>query len=155
MAFCGSPEPLDNTDLGPRGLLSGDVTKTGFDLRWRRIAEIQYREIEMTVEPETLEPELLDHLKEEIAKHPDDIYRITLKGARAPETSFDTDAISQLAKISKVVDATEPEYNIENLLLEHSGDLIARFISELKDYGDNTVQKNALYYGLNALLNSN
>ncbi len=155
MAYCGSPEPLDNTDIGPRGLLSGDVTKTGFDLRWRRIAERQYREIGMTVEPETLEPELLDRLREEIARHPDDIYRITLNGARAPEVSFDADAISQLAKVSKVIDNTEPEYNIGNLLLEHSGDLIARFISELQDSEDDPVRRNALYYGLNALLDSN
>jgi exonuclease SbcD len=155
MAYCGSPEPLDNTDVGPRGLLSGDVTKTGFDLRWRRIAELQYREIEMMVDTDTLEPELLDRLREEIAKHPDDIYRITLNGARAPEVSFDADAISQLAKVSKVIDNTEPEYNIGNLLLEHSGDLIARFISELQDSEDDPVRRNALYYGLNALLDSN
>ncbi len=117
MAYCGSPEPLDNTD--------------------------------------TLEPELLDNLRTEIAKHPDDIYRITLNGARAPEISFDSEAIYQLAKVSKVIDNTEPEYNIDNLLLEHSGDLIARFISELKDSNDDPVRKNALYYGLNALLDSN
>ena len=35
------------------------------------------------------------------------------------------------------------------------GDLIARFISELQDSEDDPVRRNALYYGLNALLDSN
>ncbi len=154
MAYCGSPEPLNCNDIGPRGIITGDLTADTFDLKWRRLAQMQYREFLPEITPELIEPELIDAISAELSAHPEDIYKIVLRGSRAPEISFDTEAIKQLGRVTKVVDETSPAYNVEKLLREHNGDLIAHFINEMLASSD-PLSENALYYGLNALLNSN
>lgn len=53
MAYCGSPEPLDKTDLGKRGCILADVTQDTCQIHWQTVSETQYRIFHITVTAET------------------------------------------------------------------------------------------------------
>ena len=154
IAICGSPEPLDRTEGGGHGCLMGDLTKEDLDLTWRTVSATRYREQSFTVTPETTGYALAAAIKGELAAHPSDIYRLTLSGQRDPDFIFDTDAVMALGRIIEVTDMTEPAYDLQALMAEHSGDLIGHYIRALSGAEATPTMKKALYYGLRALLES-
>ena len=56
----------------------------------------------------------------------------------------------KLGRIIRVKDRTKPYYDLEELEQKYEGSLIGEFIGRLKDLDG--VEKKALYYGLEALL---
>ena len=154
LAYCGSPEPLDRTDLGVRGCLIGEVTNTGFSLRWKTISATQYRSLELEVTPETTQGELISRAEASISEHPQDIWMISLQGRRDPDMTYNTAAFTRLDRVLSAEDLTEPEYDLDALAEEHAGDLVAHYIQELNYEGADTRTRKALYYGLKALLDS-
>ena len=154
LAYSGSPEPLDRTDLGVRGCLIGDLTATGFSLRWQTISETQYRYLDLISEPQTTQAELVDRAKAELAAHPHDIYMLQINGLRNPELTYQPEAFTGLGRVYSFEDLSEPDYDLDRLAEEHAGDLVGHYINELGYDGADARTRKALYYGLRALLGS-
>ena len=152
MAYCGSPEPLDRTDLGRRGYISGEIDDSGCHLKWVPGAAAEYRPIEIRVNRSSSTMQLADLLKERLDPDPRYYYRVTLVGFRDPETVFDLDAIQKVAQIADISDRSQPDYDLEFLAREHSHDLISHFIRALSKPDAGELQEKALAYGLQALL---
>ena len=151
MACCGSPEPLDPTDLGARGCLSGEVTKDLFSLRWHPIATVQYRDAVIELSPELTEGALRDLIIEKLREHPLDLFNIRLTGRRDPSLAPDPRAVRELGRVSRVTDESVADYDLEALRVSHRGDMIGLYI-EAFDGKDDPLSQKALYYGLGALL---
>lgn len=155
LAYCGSPEPLDKTDMGRRGCIVGEVTRNSFRLHWQALAETQYKLHTITTTAETTQSAMLDLVREELNAHPRDIYRIRLTGFRDPELTFDLGWIRKAGRVVEVTDETIPAYDLPALLKEHNHDLISQYIRALGKEGASETETKALYYGLRALLNPN
>ncbi len=153
MAYCGSPEPLDRTELGAHGCILGEITEKGCQLSWTPLAQTQYRLLELSITAHSTVGEIQQHVKKELTSSPSDLFRLLLTGFRDSEISFDPDDFSCLGRIVEVIDKTEPEYNLDDLLANHANDLISHYIQALQTPTASELQKKALYYGLRALLN--
>ena len=158
IAWCGSPEPLDRTDMGRRGYILGDIDESGCRFSWVPCASAEYRPISITVNPGSTSHQILEVLQEQLDPDPRYLYRVILTGSREPDLTFDPAVISRAGRIVDVTDRTEPAYDLARLTEEHSHDLVSHLIRELSAGGPDEpdslsgLRRKALYYGLQALL---
>jgi len=153
IAYAGSLEPLDKTDIGKRGYILGEATLKECKISWRALAKSQYSNLTLTTTRDTTTEELLDQVRPVLAANPNDIYRVQLTGFRDPEITFNRDAILNAGRVVEVLDRTEPEYDLYTLSIDHSHDLISYYIKALSGEDATPIHRKALYYGLRALLN--
>jgi DNA repair exonuclease SbcCD nuclease subunit len=152
-AMCGSPEPLDRTDMGERGYVVGDLNDTGCSIRWVQSATAQYTSLTLKVSSETTTTQLLNHIRSYQEKNPAYICRLKLIGLRRPDILFDLDMLLDGARITDIIDSTVPDLDISRLSYEHKNDIIGHFIKQLQmtDISEEKRRK-ALEYGLRALM---
>lgn len=158
MAFSGSLEPLDKTESGRHGIIAGEineVTRMVTSLRFIPMAKLQYISLSVHVTTATTNMELAMKITQEIQNRGiENIYRFRLKGMRDPDISFDLEMLSARFKIMEILDETEPQYDFPALFSQHPSDMIGFFIQALHKPDMSTVEKKALYYGVNALLHT-
>lgn len=156
MVFPGSPEPLDMTETGQHGVYLGEInyaSKKVSSLTFVPIAKVQYIPLIVNVSSATTNTELEDRIAQEIEKRGiHNIYRFRIRGMRDPEITFDLEMLSSKWKIVEILDESEPQYDFSTLFEEHPGDMIGFYIQELQKEDMSPVEKKALYYGINALL---
>lgn len=156
VVFCGSPEPLNISETGKHGFYYGEVDPFSLavkELEFIPSAVVQYITLIVNVNNTTTNTELMQTLEEEIKKRgSQNIYSIKLQGMRDPDIEFDPEKLSNQYKISRITDDSEPEYDFPKLFADHSTDMIGFFIQELNKPDISSVDKKALYYGVNALL---
>ncbi len=157
-AYCGSPEPLDKTELGPHGFYYGEInplTHRVTALEFVPIARAQYVSLAVNVTPATTNTELASSISQEIQKRgSSNIYRFRIRGMRDPDITFDLDILTSRFRIVELVDESEPQYDFSALFAEHPSDMIGFFIQALQKEEMSPVEKKALYYGINALLHT-
>ncbi|MCD8124211.1 MAG: metallophosphoesterase [Lachnospiraceae bacterium] len=153
IAFCGSPEPLDRTDIGRRGYIVGELSEAGCQYRWQASASCQYRTLTATVNTHTTTAQLVDTLQKNLRQDGRSLYRVTLTGPRDPSVRFDPEVIRQAGRIVEITDHTEPAYDLNALQAEHAHDLVSRYIQALSGPEATPLEQKALHYGLRALLN--
>lgn len=155
-AYPGSLEPLDKTETGPHGILAGeisDITKQVVSLEFIPLAQAQYIPLVVHVTPATTNSELSARITEVIQKRgAENIYRFRIRGMRDPDIVFDLEALSHRMQVIEVIDESEPQYDFSRLFAEHPSDMIGFYIRALQKEDMSTVEKKALYYGIDALL---
>ncbi|MFT4004280.1 MAG: metallophosphoesterase [Lacrimispora sp.] len=158
MAFSGSPEPLDKTESGRHGMMVGEineVTRMVTSLKFIPLAKLQYVSLAVHVTTATTNTELAMKITQEIQNRgPENIYRFRMRGMRDPDISFDLEMLSTRFKIMEIIDESEPQYDFPSLFAEHPSDMIGFFIQALHKPEMSSVEKKALYYGINALLHT-
>lgn len=158
MAFAGSPEPLDKTESGQHGMMVGEineVTRMVTSLKFIPLAKLQYVSLAVHVTTATTNTELAMKITQEIQNRgPENIYRFRMRGMRDPDISFDLEMLSARFKIMEIIDESEPQYDFPALFAEHPSDMIGFFIQALHKPEMSSVEKKALYYGINALLHT-
>ncbi len=161
MAFCGSPEPLDRTERGFHGyiLVTLDDDKTKFNRQFIPVSKASYISCKIETTSDTTVTSLRStvlRIISEKGKH--NIYSLTLIGKRSGELHITLKDISDLGNIIELTDESTPDYDIDSLLEKHKYDLIDKYIRAFINDSDisqlDDIQKNALYYGLDALLDS-
>lgn len=153
MAYCGSPEPMDRTDIGDRGYILGDLDEKGCRYRWIPCSTAEYVPVSMEVNENTTNTQIFDTLQKQLDPSARFLYRVTLTGVRDPEIRFDPELIRQAGQIVDVRDETRPYYDLDALREEHAHDLIALYINELTESAeDPDLTSSALQFGLHALL---
>ena len=79
------------------------------------------------------------------------IYLIHLKGFRNPDMEFEKERLYSLGNVVEVTDDTRPCYDLEKLRKQQEGTLVGEYIRSF-DGKEGTVEQKALYYGLQALM---
>lgn len=159
MAYCGSLEPLDKNEIGPRGYILGEISEDierQTDIRFVKSSHREYKKLNITINLETTNGALADKIKEKLnmeGKH--DIYQIYIEGFRDENIHFDIDAIYSLGNIIEVKDESVPDYDFDALYRENADNIIGMFINKIRE-SDNEEEavKKALYYGMEALLDA-
>lgn len=156
MAFSGSLEPLDKTESGKHGMISGEIdrdTRAVTSLALIPMAKLQYISLAVHVTTSTTNTELSMKITQEIENRGvHNIFRFRIKGMRDPDITFDLDMLSTRYKIMEIIDESEPQYDFSALFAEHPSDMIGFYIQALQKPEMSPVEKKALYYGINALL---
>lgn len=152
MAYSGSLEPIDYTDVGDRGYIMGEIIDGHCHIEWKKINVRNYINLALTVKPEYTGARIIDALEREMKRLGDQhIYRILLKGRKGEDVQPDFHGLTTHYMVSMIEDHTRGALDIDVLLSENEENLIGQFIMKLKDKTDVVSQK-ALEYGLNALL---
>ena len=152
-AYAGALEPIDCNDLGKHGYIEGRIENGRLRTTFVPFACRSYEQILLEVREETTQISLEEALKEEIYKRGGlNIYRVILQGFRAPELLFIPEKLKNYGNVIEVQDQSKPSYDLEALRKQYSGTLIGDYISHFMEKDRNTVEEKALYYGLQALL---
>ena len=80
------------------------------------------------------------------------MYRIIIKGVRAPELMLLPEKLKTYGYVTEVLDESRPAYDLEELEKKYSGTLIGDYISCFLEKDRSAMEEKALYYGLQALL---
>lgn len=158
VAFPGSPEPLDKTEVGNHGAYYGEinpVTRRTEVLKFLPLCKSQYIPLAVNITPQTTSLELELKISQVInMRGSHHIYRFRIRGKRDPAIEFNLENLASKFRISEIIDDSEPEYDFNALFAEHPGDMIGFYISALQKPDMSPVEKKALYYGIHALLHT-
>jgi len=112
-----------------------------------------YEQILLMLREDSTQASLEDMLKADLAnKGRMNIYRIVIQGTRAPELLLLPERLKSFGYVTEVLNESKPSYDLEALQKKYSGTLIGDYISYFLEKDRNAVEEKALYYGLQALL---
>ena len=152
-AYAGALEPIDRNDLGPHGYVEGRYEEGRVKTNFVPFACRSYQQLLLTIREDSTQFSLEEMLKTDIMKRGGrNIYRVILQGVRAPEFMIMTERLKVYGNITEVLDETRPAYDLEELLVQYRGTLIGDYIEYFLDKKRTSVEEKALYYGLQALL---
>ncbi|MBQ1310971.1 MAG: DNA repair exonuclease [Blautia sp.] len=151
--YSGSPEPLDRSETGQHGFIEGWLENERLRVRLVPFACRSYEQIVVTLNEESTQGSVEDMVAREIIrKGKENIYQIHLRGERAPELLLLPERFKSLGNVLLVEDATRPLYDLELLQKQYWGTLVGDYIDYFSGRALTPVEEKALYYGLQALL---
>lgn len=152
-AYSGALEPIDRNDLGPHGYIEGRLEGGRLRTAFVPFACRSYGQILLEVDENTTQLSMEEALKEKIYKQGGlNIYRVILQGFRAPELLFIPERLKSFGNVTEVQDESKPAYDLEALRRQYSGTIIGDYITYFLEKDRSIVEEKALYYGLQALL---
>ena len=157
MAFSGSLEPIDYTETGRRGYIYGEVNGAGVTrIKWVPCNKRSYVNMALELENDYTNGEICDIVEEKIKEvGVQNIYRILLKGRVDSNLQINLSSLTRRYNINEVIDKTQSDYDIGELLEGNENNLLGRFIKALSDESeveDEEIRNKALRYGIEALL---
>ena len=166
IAYSGALEPIDRGDPGPHGYIEGRIDRGRLWISFVPFASRSYENLTIDVTPKDTRLSLEERTREAIVTHgAGNLYRLVLKGIRSPEQVFFQERLMRLGNIYEVSDLTRPEYDVEELYHRCRGTIIGDYIAlfcpwltdqDSQDGSDEFtlegIEEKALYYGLQALL---
>ena len=155
IAYAGALEPLDRNDFGKHGYIEGEYENGAVKLRLLPFALRSYQNLVLTVNEESTQYSLEEMLRNEVMRRGGrNIYRIIIKGKVAPDNILLTERLHGLGNIVEIMDESRPAYPVEELYRKYRGTLIGDYIRHFLKKDLTVVEKKALYYGLQALMNA-
>lgn len=151
--YAGALEPVDCNDTGEHGFYIGEITKKQVKMKFHPFALRTYYHLHYEADKQTTDGQLKDDIRKKTEElGPDNLYRIWLEGRRHPDMEFDTERLMKLPNIVDVMDDTKPAYDMDKLLKSSGSNMIGRYIKRFQNAKEGSVEKQALYLGLQALL---
>lgn len=161
MAYSGSLEPLDKTEIGPRGYIMGEVSKEGINsnitVDFIPHSKREYIKVEIEVDVSTTNLGLVDMVKSKVEELGDKyLYLIDIVGFKDPDIVFNIEDIYSLGNIIDINQLAVPDYDFDALYLDNYDNIIGQYIKEigLVQSEDSDICRKALYYGISALLSA-
>lgn len=151
--YAGSLEPTDKNDTGRHGYVRGEITEEGVHLEFVPCAKREYIHCPISVDEYTTNGSLKDEIRAVIQQHGlENMYKFILQGFRDSDIVFDLENAMTFGNVFEIVDETEPSYDFAALLERNQGNLLGRFIESLMEAEKGSVEYEALYQGVQALL---
>lgn len=158
-AYPGSLEPLDFSEVGPHGIIEGEIDGKRIVKRFTPMSRRNFEVKRITVSPEQSFEEIKAMALEEINKdiHEENMYRLIIEGIKDEAVNIKKEVIEELLETRvyycEVIDETQSNYDLDRIKRDNSDNLIGEFIKYMEEKGlDNPQVKDALYEGLNILL---
>ena len=122
--YPGALEPIDRNDTGDHGYIEGSYDNGRMRLKFVPFASRSYQNLLLTLDETSTQYSLEEMLKGEIMKRGGkNIYRLILRGRRAPEFILLTERLKKLGNIVEVLDESRPAYDLEELYRKYTGTL--------------------------------
>lgn len=151
--YAGALEPIDKNDVGPHGYVQGEMTSEMVSAKFIPNAKREYIHFRLKVNRMMTSGMVKEEIQRGIQKYgTNHMYKIILSGLRDADIVFDLESMMQFGNIFEILDETKPEYQLEKLLEQNQGNLLGRFISQWKDCEEGSIEQQALYEGVQALM---
>lgn len=153
MAYAGALEPIDCSDYDEHGYIEGVYEEGKVSVSFVPFSSRTYQRIILTVREDSTQYSLEEMLRSDIMNRGGrNIYRVFLQGFRNPELLLIPEKLKNQGNIIDVFDQTQPMYDLEELEKRYAGTLIGEYIRYFRKKECTLVEEKALYYGLQALL---
>lgn len=151
--YAGALEPTDRNDTGEHGYVRGEVTESGVVATFVKNAKREYihtvLKVTETMTNTSVKEAIRGLIQQTGIEH---MYKIRLDGFRDADIEFDTESMKSFGNVFEVIDDTKPSYDFERILEQNKGNLLGRYIESLKDSELGSVEYQALYEGVQALM---
>ena len=156
IAYCGSLEPLDFGETGPHGFMQGEIYDDKIKVDFIPFSKREFREIQIELNENMTYSEILKKITDiEKMDRSKDFFRINLKGYVDKDLNMENleyDLEDEFYHV-EIIDKTIADYDLESIEMEYKYSILGEFISSMKEMGlEKKEVKDALYYGLDALL---
>ena len=152
-AYAGALEPIDRNDLGPHGYIRGWTKNGEIKTRFVPFAERSYMEVLLKLNEGRRQVDLEKELARVVeANGQENIYRVILTGERSPDLMLIPEKLKTCGNVIDVRDDTRLPYDLEMLKKQYAGTLIGDYIRYFTMREMTETDRKALYYGLQALL---
>lgn len=153
--YSGSLEPTDVNDLGSHGFIRGEIVNGKVSVEFVPFASREYIHTEVMVQEHMTGREVREKIMKIVQERGvENIYKITLTGMRDPDILFDLDAMDAYGNIVEIVDTTRPAYDYKKLASQNKDNLLGRFIENMQETLNGSMEYQALAEGVSALLES-
>lgn len=153
IVYAGALEPIDKNDVGPHGYVKGEITDEGVTATFIPKAKREYIHLDILVDENMTNGSVKEQIRSNIQEHGlEHIYKFILQGFRDTDIQFELESAKSFGNIIEIVDETKPSYDFEKLLEKNQGNLLGRFIKSLKDCEEGSTEYQALYEGVQALM---
>lgn len=151
--FAGALEPIDKNDTGPHGYIRGELREGECKASFVSSALRQYLHLTIPVDETMTGYALRKQIQNTMYDNGiQNIYKIILKGFRDPDILFDLQDMDSEGNIVELIDETRPAYDFEKLALKNRNNLLGRFIEEWRDCEPESMEYQALFEGVQAVL---
>jgi len=151
--YAGALEPIDKNDTGKHGLVMGQISEDGVIAKMIYCANREYIHADINVDENMTGGALKQAIRAYIKQQGDEnLYKITLRGFRDPDILFDLEDMDVVGNLIEIVDETSPAYDFNKLYEKNQNNLLGKFIKELMESEKDSVRYQALYEGVQALL---
>lgn len=165
IAYCGSLEPLDYTEVGEHGYIIGEISDDyHLKLKFQKHAKTEYKRIEIKLNLDSTLFQIRDRIEEAIEKEGyEHIYHLVFTGYKPLTLNLSLSQFEDLGQICTLTDKSEEALDYKKLRKEHKMDLLGAYLEEFSDILDaeefidtpkNRIRKKAMIYGVKALLTS-
>lgn len=145
MAYAGSLEPLDHTEMGYHGLIEGEVSDEKKQITFVPFAKRMYTQVEVMISDEMSALEIIDRVETELSyRGRENIYEIILTGSIDPQIHLDFHEITSQYMVTDIIYETRDQWEYEQLS-EEDDFIIQKVADILKD------EPEALRYAMEAL----
>lgn len=158
VAYAGSIEPTDKTDIGKRGYIIGkiekDKEKSHIQYSFTPHSSREYINVELQIDDSITNGQLQDLAKERLADYKSkNIFIISINGYKDPDIKFELDSLKDLGNVIDVKDKSIANYDFDQLYRDNKDNIIGVFIKNIQESEVNeTIKIKALYYGIEALI---
>ncbi|HJB19028.1 MAG TPA: DNA repair exonuclease [Candidatus Bariatricus faecipullorum] len=151
--YAGSLEPTDVNDTGKHGFIRGLVKDGRVQAEFVPFASREYIHMDVMTEPGMTGRAVREKVLRQIEERgTENLYRITLKGFRDADMEPDTSGMDKYGNIIGLLDCTRQAYDFEKLWKQNRDSLLGRYIEALRDYPEGSIEYQALYDGVRAIL---
>lgn len=151
--YAGSLEPTDKNDTGKHGYVRGEITEEGVEFEFIPCAKREYIHNVIQVDEYMTNGLLKEEIRNVIQNQGlENMYKFILQGFRDADIEFDLENAMTFGNVFEIVDETEPSYDFVALLERNQGNLLGKFIESLMESEKGSVEYEALYQGVQALL---
>lgn len=155
MAYSGALEPLDRNETGEHGYILGDYSQGKMRIQFVPSAAREYIHLEIKTDEYQTDYSLCERISQGIQQHGTrHIYKLILSGYRDPDIQYDLKSYEKLGNVVEIEDLTRPAFDFEKLKRKYQNNVIGRYISRLNTQSEDEVQNKALYYGVQAMLDT-
>ncbi|MDD2978602.1 MAG: DNA repair exonuclease [Hespellia sp.] len=152
-AFAGALEPLDKNDVGEHGFIRGEIDEEGTRIEFVPFSKRQYIHGAVRINQEMTNGFIRDNLKDKLAKRGvDNLYKLTFRGMRKPDFYLNMEDLNPYGNILEIVDETKPAYDFGKLMEQNEDNLLGKFIAQFIDSEEDSVERMALFEGVQALM---
>ena len=155
MIYAGSLEPTDKNDIGPHGYFKGEITDAGTRAMFVPFAIRTCIHMEVPVEEGMSSREIKDLVAEKIlASGVQNCYKILLTGFCDQDLEIDIQALDVYGNVLEIQNLTQPTFDFDKILNANRGNILGKYVEQLKNSDRDSVEYLALFEGVRALLDS-
>lgn len=152
-AYAGALEPTDTNDTGEHGYILGEVSEEGIEVEFVPFATREYKHLEIEVHSKMTNGEVAALVEKTVGRNGQQhLYRLILTGFRDRDIFFDTRGMDTYGNILEILDRTKPAYDFARLREQNKENLLGQFIKEMECFEKDSIEYQALYEGVHALM---